>query len=359
MDTEMLYELKDKILMFLQKMKGKNGFYRYSLSGDLYDENIHWGLGNSIFALRLYYMINSLENKDLNDIYNVVISYQRPNGYIYDDYLHRKTLSMGKILSSIKNLRLRNLFREKEKRAETRQSFSSLFMIRKKPPIPFYDFPKSEASIEKYLSTLNWNKPWDAGSHFSILIFFLFNMKRFYPRYFDYDANELINYALGWINEIQNDDGSWYIGNTTSNQKINGAMKILTGLNVTSEPINNPEKLIDLSLRTINDSQACDNFNIVYVLYNCSKQINFAYRQDEIERFFEDRLRLYQKYYFKDIGGFSFHPNKSNESYYGAKITKGLCEPDIHGTMLFTWGISLISEVLGINKEIGLKPFIP
>ena len=69
----MLYELKDKLLMFLQKMKGKNGYYKYSLSGDLYDENIHWGLGNSVFALKLYYMIDALMLIDLDEIFDYVI----------------------------------------------------------------------------------------------------------------------------------------------------------------------------------------------------------------------------------------------------------------------------------------------
>lgn len=357
MFRDVLYGLKEKLLLFLQKMRCKNGFYKYSLSGDLYNENIHWGLGNSIFALRLYYMIDSLEYVDLDEIYNFIISFQRSGGYIYDDYLHRKSFRFRKFLRSIKSLQLRELFREKEKRAETRQSFSSLLMINKKPPIPFYNFPKSKKSIEKYLSSLNWNKPWDAGSHFSHLIFFLFHMKRHYPCHFDYNIHELINYATEWANGIQNDDGSWYVGNTTLNQKINGAMKIITGLDIAGVLIKNPEKLVDLALCAINDKHACDNFNIVYVLYHCTKQLDFSYRQDEIERFFEERLEIYRQHYYEDIGGFSFHPNKSNEYYYGVKITKGLNEPDIHGTMMFTWGISLISEVLGI-KEIRLRPFI-
>lgn len=356
---DVLDEFKDKLLLFLEKMKGKNGFYKYSLSGDLYDENVHWGLGNSVFALKIYYMIDSLEKIDLDEIYHFLISFQKANGYIYDDYLHGKVLTLGKVLRSIKKLRLRNSFRENEKKAETRQSFSAIFMINKKPPLSFHNFPKSEKSIKKSLSSMNWNMPWHAGSHFSHLIFFLSNMKKRYPKFFNYDANELTNYALEWLNQLQRNDGSWYIGNTTLSQKINGAMKIITGLNVIGEPINNPEKLIDLALSATNNRQACDNFNIVYVLYNCAKQLNFSYRQHEIEEFYKERLEIYRQYYYEDIGGFSFYPNRSDNSYYGVKITQGLNEPDIHGTIMFTWGISFISEVLGISKEIGIKSFDP
>ncbi|WP_287584493.1 hypothetical protein [Candidatus Borrarchaeum sp.] len=357
---DILNELKEKLLFFLNKMKGKNGFYKYSLSGDLYDENVHWGLGNSVFALKIYYMIDALKQIDIDAIYDFIVSFQKSNGYFYDDYLHRRTLSWGRIFRSLKKLRLRNLLRGNEKRAETRQSFSTLFMINKKPPIPFRNFPKSKKSIDKYLSSLNWNMPWNAGSHFSHLVFFLFNMKKFYPNLFDYDVDKLTNHVLEWLNRrLQRNDGSWYIGNTTLSQKINGAMKIITGLNIMGEPINNPEKLIDLALNAINNRQACDNFNIVYVLYNCAKTLNFSYRQHEIEEFFKERLEIYRQYYYEDIGGFSFYPNRSDSSYYGVKITKGFNEPDIHGTVMFTWGIGFILEALGINKEIGLKSFEP
>ena len=50
-------------------------------------------------------------------------------------------------------------------------------------------------------------------------------------------------------------------------------------------------------------------------------------------------------------------PNKSSENYYGARVSKGLNEPDIHGTVMFIWGLSLISRLLDINDKTGLRPF--
>ncbi|MFW9996545.1 MAG: hypothetical protein ACFFD4_31160, partial [Candidatus Odinarchaeota archaeon] len=185
------------------------------------------------------------------------------------------------------------------------------------------------------------------------------NSRKYYPNYFDHN-DQLVDVTIDWLNRIQRVDGSWYTGNISLAHKINGAMKILTGLKIVDEPIPNPEKLTDLCLGTINDEQACDNFNVVYVLYNCAKQLEFSYRKKEIEEFCIDRLKKYTKYYHPDIGGFSFYPNKSNIYYYGARITKGLNEPDIHGTLMFVWGISLISRILDIEKDIGIvKSFDP
>jgi len=52
-------------------------------------------------------------------------------------------------------------------------------------------------------------------------------------------------------------------------------------------------------------------------------------------------------------------PHKTNIYYYGAKITRGLNEPDIHGTCMFLWGISIISQILEIDQELGFKEQIP
>ena len=118
------------------------------------------------------------------------------------------------------------------------------------------------------------------------------------------------------------------------------------------------QKIVDTLLLAKNDIQACDNFNIVYVLKYCNEILNGAYRFDEIEEFFYQRLSVYKDYYFPRIGGFSFYKNKSNMAYYGAYLSSGKREPDIHGTVLFLWGISLIAQVLKINDKLNFKEFI-
>jgi len=50
-----ILELKQKTPQFLEKLKGQKipGFFHYSLSGDLYDEDLKWGLGNTVFAVKI------------------------------------------------------------------------------------------------------------------------------------------------------------------------------------------------------------------------------------------------------------------------------------------------------------------
>ena len=80
-----------------------------------------------------------------------------------------------------------------------------------------------------------------------------------------------------------------------------------------------------------------------------------GHRRDEVRRFAESRLEAYRSYYHPARGGFSFYPGRANTTYYGARISRGLPEPDIHGTMLFTWGVSILAPMLGMENEIALK----
>ena len=72
-----------------------------------------------------------------------------------------------------------------------------------------------------------------------------------------------------------------------------------------------------------------------------------------------ERLAIYKRHYHQQIGGFSFHPNQASRIYYGALLSKGKYEPDIHGTHLFLWGISLIAQTLKINNNLRFKEIIP
>ena len=49
---------------------------------------------------------------------------------------------------------------------------------------------------------------------------------------------------------------------------INGAMKVITGLDWINHEIHYPEKLIDFCLNT-KPQTGCDLVDIVYVLYKC------------------------------------------------------------------------------------------
>ena len=341
--------LRKKVKNFLDILSEDNYKYiKYSLSGDIYDSGFNWGLGQNVFFIKILYMLNLLSELSIekrNSLISNIKRFQDSNGYISDPLI-RKLITKKKLF----------FFRDKDnefevekiRRAETRQSFSALNCLGEKPDKPFTHIPYSERSIEDFLSDFNWEYPWDAGSHFSHLLFFL-KLNKIMFGYKSDESGDLINYANKWLDNLQSEeDGFWYRGKTTVKEKINGAMKILTGKNAAGIlGINNHEAVIDGCLGAINNEEACSNFNIIYCLYYCSNISD--YRKKEVENFCYDRLKIYRQFYYKDLGGFSFNKGKANDVYYGALITRGLNEPDIHGTIMFIWGTALISKVLNFD----------
>jgi len=286
-------------------------------------------------------LLKELNRDEKDTLISKINSFQTEDGYISDPLIIKLGFKKKYFIFDDKN----NDFEiEKIKRAETRQSFSALNCLGTKPEKPFLNIPYNEEGIDKFLSGLNWQYPWDAGSHYSHLMFFLMMNKTM----FGYNSNisdKLIKYANKWVDNIQSEyDGFWYDKETSLKEKINGAMKVLTGKSAAGiSRIDYHEKIIDNCLSAINDSEACSNFNIVYCLYYCSGISD--YRKNEIIDFCVNRLSIYKDFYFEDIGGFSFHRDRANDMYYRAKITRGYNEPDIHGTVMFIWGIILISKI--------------
>lgn len=358
-ELDWLYDLKDEVKTFLSHQKNsiKKGYYHYSYCGDIYDESIHWNIGSSVFALKLYYLLGMEKNQDVTDAINYIKSFKNEDK-IYDQFIFKKGF-IRNFLGSLKNKNFTNLLNHQYVSAETRQSLSALMLYSELPNNLKLDIPNSKEEIERYLSLLNWSEPWGAGSHFSHLMFFYrvaketgqISLKQF---------DTCTNIAIEWINNIYHiDTGGWYKEDQTNRYIVNGAMKILTGLIAVDKVyIPAPEALIDTCLKATNDLDACDNFNIILVLNYASKQLQRNYRQKEIENFALNRLEKYKEHYKKEQGGFSFFLNSANTRYYGAKITKGYNESDIHGTVLFMWGISIIIQILGVENEFDFREFL-
>jgi hypothetical protein len=358
-DQYWVESIKPGIANFLDNMSEKNySFFKYTYSGDLLDSASKWGLGNSIFATKLLYICGFIDNlndrKKLN-IYESIIKFSDINGYIHDKYISKES-NLVKILKCI------NLYKnqlndgiENIMRAETRQSYVALYLLKKKPIKIFKGIPSSYKDIDNYLNSFDWVTPWHAGSHFSHLLFFL----KLNSYFFDFKIqsnHDLINYATKWISRIQSkEDGCWYSGrNISLKEKINGAMKVLTGFHAAGiYDIPYSDKLIDTALSGINDDEACSNFNIAYVLY-CTNLTNPNYRRNDIEKFLFNRIKIYKEYYHPEFGGFSFYKKKSNTNYYGKIIARSQPEPDMHGTVMFTLGLAIINSVLKLGLDLNI-----
>ncbi|GAH55262.1 unnamed protein product, partial [marine sediment metagenome] len=166
--------LKKNVGVFLDMLAENNfNYIKYSLSGDIYGRNTNWGLGQNVFMAKILYMLDLLEGIDSdkrNNLINGIKKFQDGNGYISDPLIIKLITKKRFLFFRDKS----NEFElEKIRRAETRQSFSALNCLGEKPDKPFLYIPYDERSIGNFLSGFNWKYPWDAGSHFSHLLFFL------------------------------------------------------------------------------------------------------------------------------------------------------------------------------------------
>jgi hypothetical protein len=341
-DIDWIFELKGKVPLFLDRLKGDSipGFFHYSLSGDLYGENVNWGLGNTVFAAKIYYtlgQVQTLSGSDVENMVGFIKRFQRSDGSIYDPLVNRKAALIN-VLSAIKNLNFSNW----------------------RPTLPYLKLPQRCDDIDRYLSRLDWSKPYHAGSHASHLLFFL-QINREMGTYPEANNDDPVEYTINWLGRLQSsEDGGWHRGRGIPvRQRINGAMKVVTGLVAVGRPdFAYPEKLLDLCLSGIQYEQACDILDAIYVVHYANKLTAGQYRYSDIEQFCYNWLTTCHEHYFPEVGGLSFYKQEANRYYYGAKITQGKKEPDIHGTVLLLWGVALVSQILGIDRELEFKEFI-
>ena len=350
-----LISLKSDILKFISRIN-ENNFYHYSLSGDIYPLTTKWGLGNAVFASKIYYMLNELTPERKQVLSNFIKSFQNKQGYINDPLVLRLS-SVKRIYLALRNLYFKNLFGKATMRAETRQAFAALSCLNNRPDLPFLHIPYTESEIEKFINTLNWKQPWSACSHVSHLLFFLKINKTFFNIHYQ-SAEDLIQFVIKYVNlKYRQKDGSWYdsLSALPHYEKVNAAMKMMTGYDAVKwREIGQEHKLIDLCLSAINEGHACNHFNVICVLYHCCKETD--YKINEIHQYCLQQLEHYRQYYWPETGGFSFFKGKASHSYYNAILSKGLREPDIHGTVLFLWGIVLVTKILKYDHIIELQP---
>ncbi len=205
-------EIKKPLMDFIKRMENPSfpGAYYYSLSGDLYKyPKYKTGLGNTVFATRILYILNELKNSKKLENAKFILSFTNPDTGAISDPIVRSKSRLRRYAKSFIRFDFANIFNQQTSRAETRQSYEALKYCVVKPLYKYQKIPKTLDEIKLYIARLNWEKnPWGASSHVSHLFYFL----KFFADYFDEndESSILINCVLNEIKKYQQPDGSWY-----------------------------------------------------------------------------------------------------------------------------------------------------
>ena len=346
-------EIAEKTPRFVQQMKleDKAGKYKFSLSGDILSANVFTGLAQATFAVRILFILKNLRSQDAIDLQNFINRFKKGDGSYFDDYIQKLT-RWRRTLQTIKHLDLKYIDNFYIKNAETRQALAALINMDNDTCSNYFPFNASERKLASFVHSLNWKKPWSAASHVNHLLFFT----KFNERFSEDKKDIIFSIIEKNLRRYYQKDGFVYEKCSADSypQKIGGMMKTLMGLSLIGREANwiSPQ-IVDLCLDKIKPNDACENFNTIFVLGKCKK---LAYRIDQITDFvLQKALSWRENYYWPELGGFSFYKGRSQNSYYGANISKGLPEPDMHGTAMFVWGIYVISETLSLNEKLNLR----
>lgn len=348
----------------LEQVKSKN-FFPVIQNSTQIGKSIN--MGYLCYVLKIYKMTNHWKQFSKNNKFewiDTLLKFQNHNFEGYENYFidpqvfkyFNSNFSKFKIKNTIKqilntitvkNYENPTTLVSKSLNADNKQIISTLveldFIDFRQPRFDFRSFKQ----INDFLDSYDWSKPWDAGAQFSSI--------SLYDSIFDLGyTQDLYNYITY---KHDKSTGSYFTMQPESKrQVINGAMKVLTGLDWLNMPIHSPEKLIDFCLNNKPEFEGCDLVDYIYVLYKSSKETN--YRKNEVHKILKEVLNYLSKLYYKKQKGFSYFLRKSQTHYYGINITKGRDEPDIHGTILSIWAIIMILDLLEIN-DFGYKVIKP
>lgn len=360
MDKKLIQEIPDNVFQFINELnKDQIYLYQPSLSG-VTENGKGLSLGFSCYALKIYFMTGQWHNLDTakkHNWINFINSFQvkkskfPDNSFIDTEFLNaynrmpikNELKFFAKSFLNKTNLKkfdTKQVHLKKSINAETKQAISSLYQVNSKNLHKIALEYDSNQELESYLYNLDWSKPWTSGAQFSSLCV--------YSETQSLDFKEVLKSFSKKI--ANNQTGSYYIDTPdTPREIINGAMKVISGLDWLNEEIHYPEKLIQYCINNVPIMEGCDIVDFVYVLYMCSKQTD--YKKKEVNKVLENLLNdLLQLYHYKE-GAFSYYKNMSQTHYYGIKITEGNNTPDIHGTTLCLWALIMILENLELSKD--------
>lgn len=356
-----LNNLDEKVIIFLENLKNNQSLYSFDpIIEKKYLLNSPLQLGFSCYALKIYQLLGKTKDFDkkiFDDWLLYLYTFQSKNNtfptnsfidpnYISNHKILNKDSSLKKVTKQIANSLFNKNFKFEDEKimnytwAETKQTISTIYQLGEINKNKFYNFPSSEGEINKFLKAQNWNYPWSSGGQYAGLC--LFTKTQLEPSLFEDNRKTLLNFSDELVNS---EDGFYYKGKQPSKSElINGAMKILSGIDWINGKIHYPEKLIDFCLRTKVNNEGCDVVDIVYVLYRCSLETN--YRKKEIISYLLNLFELIKTHFKDEEGGFSYYKNSCQTNYYDVRFTDSRNQADLHGTVLLIWAIVMILEVL-------------
>ncbi|MEK7619972.1 MAG: hypothetical protein AAB413_01905 [Patescibacteria group bacterium] len=343
-----LNDIQPRAREFLSRLQdpATPDYFSYSLTGDIFSEHTRQNLAGSIFALKLFHLLGVTNPDLIADTTQRVLSFQSSDGTFADPFVLRKR-RIRTFLGTLKRGQLPRSIDEDYIRAETRQAYAALWIHDRLPDFIPLSVTTDSHELTSYLSSLDWTNPWSAGSHLSHQLFFL-TLLRNTGTIDETTYTQAVQTIQTFLTGIQQTNGSWYTGSPSARQRVNGAMKVLSGLTLIGAQAPDSKALIDLCLTNPAQAQhdACDQINQILVLRYANEWCGGTHRHKEIQAFCEKTLHEWSVYYHAQVGGFSFHRDAANRHYYGARVTRGLNEPDIHATVLFFWGLSLMKHLL-------------
>lgn len=322
-----------------------SGRFRYCREGSLVPVSGHAGLVSTVFAAKILYTTGNWQYLDAtakSDMLAFIASFQSADGFFRDPWM----------LDALKNSGSSSDAVERYIRAETRQALSLLFALEAAPVYPSPLELKGADHARHYMRELDWRNPWGAVSHFSHQCFFL-AAARATGRAVPADIVEALLEEL--FSHYDPESVTWHINGqpvATPTLTINGLMKMLTGFAWLDSEVYTRLKLDALWERVcehVAQTDACSLFNHLYVLATISRLQNFK-KTKTLEKFCTSYLASLVPFYRWAEGAFSFFPQRSQETYLEAKITSGSSCADLHGTVMQTWALSLLFQLMGTDS---------
>ncbi|CAM2057985.1 conserved hypothetical protein [Desulfovibrionales bacterium] len=227
--------------------------------------------------------------------------------------------------------------------AETKQAIATLAQVGVKGRYAYRGFPQSSEDLMTHFEGFDWSQPWGAGAHTAtIAVFLATDAPRFLPTATVVSLRATYESFLASV--VDQATGTYFRGLMPAyGQLVNGAMKVLTGLDWLGLPIHYPEALIDTTLSGQPDHESCHLVDAVYLLYRASLQTRHRYR--EVQIWTTEVLNRILAHHYPGQG-FSYFLDHSQTHYYTIPIALGMSEADIHGTCLLTWATAMSLTLL-------------